>query len=176
MKIEIDDGKILGNSRIIVETEKYIKKYYFSPKVFPDTRKCTNMMREFHPDLFVDFYEDEYICVTMNKIDCLDGDHASKAKTSGTYRSNVKNYLQLYKFFGNKIGKRDLTPNNIIYRKSDLKWWIIDWDNVKYFDNDDHCYEFYKEQLCDWRWIEWFELNFNELEQIFEEEWKLITS
>ncbi len=77
MKIEIDDGKILGNSRIIVETEKYIKKYYFSPKVFPDTRKCTNMMREFHPDLFVDFYEDEYICVTMNKIDCLDGDHAS---------------------------------------------------------------------------------------------------
>ena len=54
------------------------------------------MMKEFHPDLFVDFYDcNDHMCVTINKIDCLDGDHRSKAKKSGTYRSNIKNYLQL---------------------------------------------------------------------------------
>ena len=177
MKILIDNGKILGNSRIIVETEKHIKKYYFNPKVFPDTKRCTEMMKEFHPDLFVDFYEsDKYICVIINKIDCLDGDHKTKAKKSGTYRSNIKNYLQLYKFFGNKFAKRDLTPDNIIYRKSDLKWWIIDWDNVTYFEDNDQCYNFYKEQLCDWRWTDWFDIDKNELEKIFQEEWKIISS
>ena len=177
LNIQIKRGKILGNSRIIVETEKYITKYYFNPKVFDDTKKCTQMIKEFHPHLFLDFYDcNDHMCVTINKIDCLDGDHRSKAKKSGTYRSNIKNYLQLYKCFGNKFTKRDLTPDNIIYRKSDLKWWIIDWDNVRYFDSDEHCYNFYKEQLCDWRWSDWFELDRKKLEEIFQEEWKIISS
>ena len=176
LNIQIQRGQILGNGRIVVATESHVKKYFFNPKVFPDTKKCTQMMKAFHPDLFVDFYEGEYICVTMNRIDCLGGDHRCKANQNGDYRSNIKNYLQLYPFFGNRICKRDLTPDNLLYRKSDLKFYIIDWDNVTYFDDDHQCYNFYKEQLCDWRWSDWFELDRKELEEIFQEEWKIISS
>ena len=176
MKIEIEDGTFLGNGRIVVATEKHIKKYFFNPKVFPDIKKCTELMSIFHPDMFVDLYEGDYICVTMNRIDCL-GDHRRDPKNQvGDYRSNIRNYLQLYKCFGNKICKRDLTPDNLLYRKSDKKFFIIDWDNITYFNDNVHCFNWYKEQLCDWRWGEWFELERNKIERIFEEEWKLITS
>ena len=57
LNIQIQRGQILGNGRIVVATESHVKKYFFNPKVFPDTKKCTQMMKAFHPDLFVDFYE-----------------------------------------------------------------------------------------------------------------------
>ena len=67
MKIEID-GSVLGNGRIVVATEKHIKKYYFNEKQFKEIKDCVEMMKTFHGDLFVDMFEKDFLCVTMNRI------------------------------------------------------------------------------------------------------------
>ena len=170
-------GTVLGNGRVVVADEYFVKKYYFNKKQFEKIKDCVEMMKIFHPDLFVDMFEKDFLCVTMNRIDCL-GDHYNRSKETqiGDYRSDIKNYLKLYQVFGNKKSKRDLTPNNLLYRKSDLKFFIIDWDNVQHFNNEEECYIFYRDQLCDYRWTEWYELDRNEIVKIFKEEWKLISS
>ena len=61
--------------------------------------------------------------------------------------------------------------NGILYRKTDNKFFLIDWDNVQYLKNKDECYNFYKEQLCDHRWQDTFKMNRKEVEKIFDEEW-----
>ena len=167
MKIDID-GTVLGNGRIVVATEKHIKKYYFNEKQFKEIKDCVEMMKTFHGDLFVDMFEKDFLCVTMNRINFY--------INKGDYRLDIKNYLKLYKVFGDKKCKRDLTPRNLLYRKSDSKFFIIDWDNVEHFKNKEECYKFYKDQLCDYRWSEWYELDRSEIVKIFQEEWKLISS
>ena len=176
LNIQIQRGQILGNARIVVATESYVRKYFFNAKMFPEIKKGSEMMKAFHPDLFVDFYEGEYICVTMNNIDSLGKREKIDNNITGNYRSNIKNYLQLYSFFGDKMSKRDLTPSNMLYRKSDLKFFIIDWDNVQYFESKEKCYKFYEDQLCDYRWEKWFNLDRHQMVKIFQEEWKLIAS
>ena len=57
LNIQIQRGQILGNARIVVATESYVKKYFFNAKMFPEIKKGSEMMKAFHPDLFVDFYE-----------------------------------------------------------------------------------------------------------------------
>ena len=144
LNIQIQRGQILGNARIVVATESYVRKYFFNAKMFPEIKKGSEMMKAFHPDLFVDFYEGEYICVTMNNIDSLGKREKIDNNITGNYRSNIKNYLQLYSFFGDKMSKRDLTPSNMLYRKSDLKFFIIDWDNVQYFESKENVINFMK--------------------------------
>ena len=176
LNIQIQRGQILGNARIVVATESYVRKYFFNAKMFPEIKKGSEMMKAFHPDLFVDFYEGEYICVTMNNIDSLGKREKIDNNITGNYRSNIKNYLQLYSFFGDKMSKRDLTPSNMLYRKSDLKFFIIDWDNVQYYESKEKYYKFYEDQLCDYRWEKWFNLDRDQMVKIFQEEWKLIAS
>ena len=47
---------------------------------------------------------------------------------------------------------------------------------LDHFNNEEECYIFYRDQLCDYRWTEWYELDRNEIVKIFKEEWKLISS
>ena len=76
---------------------------------------------------------------------------------------HLENYLKLFEWFGDTITKRDLVPSNILYRKTDNKFFLIDWDNVQYLKNKDECYNFYKEQLCDHRWQDTFKMNRKEV-------------
>ena len=163
MNLEIN-GKILGNGRVLVSDGKYVKKYYFQEKMFNEIEKATFIMKDFHPDLFKKKKKNDIMIVTTHFIDSIDC-------TVVDYRTNVKNYLKLFEWFGETITKRDLVPSNILYRKTDNKFFIIDWDNVQYLKNKAECYNFYKEQLCDHRWQDTFKMNRKEVEKIFEEEW-----
>ena len=167
MKMKLDiNGEILGNSRIVICKGDYVKKHYFQTSSFSVVQRCTHLMKQFHPDLFVDeILTENMLTVVMKKIDHI-------KPPVFDYRTNIQNYLELYKFFGNTAAKRDLIPANILYTGNGNEFYLIDWDHIQIFKSNSHCYQFYKEQLCDHRWQDIFQLDRSTVENIFEEEWQ----
>lgn len=171
MKFIFEDGDfVLGQASIIVLNKPYVKKYFFNssePFWYGRVKQSIAMMVEHHgDDLFYSLdISNKIITLTMNYIDHKTCDHKS-------YLENLENYLRLVDTFGFKKSKRDLQHYNLIYRKNDDEPFLIDWDSFTEFENEAAAYEFYKSQLCSYKWKKKYNMNQEEIEQQFNRLWK----
>ena len=164
------DGTILGLSKLITTDDKYVYKYSFNKDNWPGTEIAVEMLKEFDPELYVDTYRaHNYLCVVINKIDHIE---AKDVRTTIPYKDSVRAYLALYKTFGNFVCKKDLNPSNILFRNSDLRPFLIDWDEVQYFKTYDKCHQYYRTELTDRWWQLRYKFTRKRCEETFDMEWE----
>ena len=151
--------KILNNGRVVLDEGDYIRKVYFNKEVFDDVESTIEIGKKIHPDLFINQGKGKYFWVRMKKIEY---------DTSYTrdYETNVKNYLRLRDYHDDKC-KRDLSPKNIIYQKSDGKFYLIDWDQSTTMSD---MKTYYKRELTSNKWQEIYG-SYDELAEKFERLW-----
>ena len=158
-KESIFDSKILNNGRIVIDEGEYIRKVYFNKDVFDDIESTIEMGKKMHPDLFIHQGKGKYFWVRMKKIDY-------ERSYTRDYETNIRNYLCLRHYHKDKC-KRDLSPRNIVYQKSDGKFYLIDWDqSTQIYDMK----EYYKSELTSNRWQEIYG-PYDELVEKFERLW-----
>ena len=158
-KESIFDSKILNNGRIVIDEGEYIRKVYFNKDVFDDIESTIEMGKKMHPDLFIHQGKGKYFWVRMKKIDY-------ERSYTRDYETNIRNYLCLRHYHKDKC-KRDLSPRNIVYQKSDGKFYLIDWDqSTTIYDMK----EYYKSELTSNRWQEIYG-PYDELVEKFERLW-----
>jgi len=165
------DGTILGFSKLIISDENYVYKYLFNKSNWPNAEAGVELLKEFDPDFYVDMYRtDNYLCYITNKIDFIE---SHKVRTLIPYKDTVCAHLALYKQFGSFVTKRDLCPSNILFRKSDHRPFLIDWDQIEYFKTNEECYKFYRVELCcNYFWHQRYRYTQEQCEEAFDMEWE----
>ena len=176
MILELSDTEIpLGRSSIILRDRDVVKKYYIYGSVkdgagwdrqsISEVKLTTEMLKMFHPDLFVDFeITKDYYCVITRYID-----HTNSLLKP--YEVNLKNYLRLVEVFGYDKSKTDLNCYNLVYDNIDTPY-ILDWDNYVDFDCEESAYDWYKNELTGFTWLEHYNITKENAESIFDQLWK----
>lgn len=174
MIFQFEDGdQVLGQASIIVLNKPYVKKHFFrssEPLWFDRVIQTIDMMFLHHgDDLFhsLDTSDDRIITLHMHHID-------HSLSVDKTYVENISNYLKLVDTFGFEKSKRDLQHYNLIYRKEDDEPFLIDWDSFTEFKNEETAYNYYKSQLCSYKWQELYNMNQDEAEEKFNILWKVL--
>ena len=160
-------GKIWNNARIILDEGDTIRKIWLNPEFFPQINRTISVMSEIHPDLIIDEYEGEQKWIRMRKIDY-------EPCETRSYEENIKEYIKLREISSTRTNtdilyKDDMSPNNIVWQKSDGKPYLLDWDEmhkspIKYEKN---CY---RKLLCDRKWQHIYG-SYEELVDKFERMW-----
>lgn len=170
MILFLDDGEtLLGKGCIITLKNNLVTKCHLrSPFVDHSIKKTVSLLKEYDAkgELFVSYKQTPMFNeVVLNYID-------STSSLEKSYRDNVKVYLNLINVFGFSYSKGDLNHYNLLYRKSDDKPFIIDWDH--YIDlegSEENAYKFYKEELTNRKWRAVYSMSMDQVESIFNEEW-----
>lgn len=164
------DEKVLGKGCIVVLRDNIITKYHFRSHLADySILKSVNLLKLYdtEKELFVDYKRNNIFNeVVLNYIESTD-------PLNKTYAENIKVYLKLIDIFGFQYCKGDLTYYNILYRKSDDKPFIIDWDHYVDLNNsEEESYNFYKSELTSYKWQRGYGMNKEQVTEIFEKEWK----
>ena len=163
-------GTVLGWSKLITADDKYVYKYLFNKNKWSGYEEGVKLMKEFHPDLFVDMYcTNTYLCYVTNKIDHID---RYSIRNVIPYKNIVQAHLTLYKQFGSFVAKKGMNPSNILHRVSDHKQYFIDWDIIIRLNSNDDCYQFYRDQLCSRLWQKRYKITEQGLQETFNMEWE----
>ena len=163
-------GKILSNARVVIDEGDTIIKIWINPSMFTEIDHTLSIMSKIHPDLILEHYQGEQKWIRMRKIDY---EHSS----TRSYEENIKEYIKLREIRSIRVSsnsvlvKDDMSPNNIVWQKSDGKPYLLDWDRM------DKCHikeekDYYRRWLCDKRWQEIYG-SYYELADIFEKLWSM---
>ena len=160
-------GKILNNARVVLDEGDTIRKIWMNPETFPHINQTISVMSEIHPDLIIEEYEGEQKWIRMRKIDY---NHSN----TRSYEENIQEYLKIREIRLTRMDpfvlcKQDMSPNNIVWQKSDGKPYLLDWDQMYQCHWKDEK-DYYLKSLCDRRWQTAYG-SYNELEDIFERMW-----
>ena len=160
-------GKILNNARIILDEGDTIRKIWLNPYFFPKINRTISIMRELHPDLILEEYEEEQKWIRMRKIDY-------EPCETRTYEENIQQYINLREILSTRtksevLYKDDMSPNNIVWQKSDGKPYLLDWDEM-YKVNIELEKNCYRKHLCDRKWQHIYG-SYEELVEKFERMW-----
>ena len=160
-------GKILNNARVVLDEGDTIRKIWMNPSTFPDIDQTISIMSEIHPDLILEHYQGEQKWIRMKKIDY---EHSN----TRSYMENINEYLKIREIRITRMDpfafcKQDMSPNNIVWQKSDGKPYLLDWDQMH------KCHmkgekDYYRRWLCDSRWQRIYG-SYEELVDIFERMW-----
>lgn len=160
-------GKMLNNPRVVIDEGDTIIKIWINPSTFPEIDQTISVMSEIHPDLMLEHYKGEQKWIRMRKID---HEHSS----TRSYEENIKEYLKIREIRLTRIDpfvlcKQDMSPNNIVWQKSDGKPYLLDWDQMHKCHMKDEK-DYYRRWLCDGRWQRIYG-SYEELVDIFEKLW-----
>ena len=161
-------GKILNNARVVLDEGDTIRKIWMNPETFPRINQTISIMSEIHPDLIIEEYEGEQKWIRMRKID-------HELSYTRSYEENIQEYLKireipLVRISSNSVlVKDDMSPNNIVWQKSDGKPYLLDWDEMYLWPLRDEK-DYYLKSLCDRRWQTNYG-SYEELVEIFERMW-----
>lgn len=176
MILELSNTEIpLGRSSIILRDRDVVKKYYIYGSVkngagwdrqnISEVKLTTEMMKIYHPDMFIDFeVTKDYYCVKTKYIN-----HTNSLLKP--YVINVRNYLRLVEVFGYDKSKVDLNCYNLIYSQ-DNEPYLLDWDNYVEFDSEESAYNWYKNELTGFTWLQHYDITKEDAESIFDQQWK----